>query len=98
MIPLLIYAQAADLVTFAFAAGAIGFHGNEYGALANAMYDFGGIPAIAFTKIVIVVMFAVLAASFRRKYPALGGILIGIGFSMGTFGALANVAALAVSV
>lgn len=93
VIPLLLYAQAVDLVTFGFAAGALGIEG-EYNPLAGFIYTHAGLVGVAAYKIGVVAAFAYLALSWKvfTRFLAITGIIIG------TIGALTNVASLAVSV
>lgn len=94
MIPLLLYAQAADLATFAIAVNTLGFAGNEYGIFANIIYPHFGLLGIYVGKIGIVAAWTYGAATWRRftTFLAVAGIVIG------TLGTLTNVASLAVSV
>lgn len=94
MIPLLLYAQSGDLITFAIAVQTLGFEGNEYGLFANLVYPHFGMLGIYAGKIIGVAGFAYGAVAWRRftTLLAIAGIV------MGTLGILTNVASLAVSV
>ena len=98
MIPLLIYAQMADLVTLLFAADALGFEGNEYGPLAQVLYGSFGMAGVAAAKIAFLTAFVAIGISWRQKHPRFFATMVGFAIVMGTTGALINVAALAVSV
>lgn len=99
MIPLLLYSQLVDLVTFLFAESAIGFEG-EYGVLANVIYDAAGVFGIAVLKVVLVLLITIIVWAFyqlpRTRWLAHFGAAVGI--FIGTAGMLTNVASLAVSV
>lgn len=97
MIPILIYAQGCDLITFLIAADTLGFEGNEYGVLANAIYHSAGIAGIAVVKVLLVALIVIVIASLppsaqgMKRFGALFAIVLG------TLGAFVNVMALAVA-
>lgn len=97
MIPLLIYAQAADLATFGFAASALPIQG-EYNILVPAI----GVIGTILVKIILVAVFALftlhLLSGEHRGRRRMGCTLAITGILVGTVGMLSNVAALAVSV
>ena len=93
MIPLLLYAQSADLITFAFTASALGISG-ESNPIASIIYTHAGILGIALYKVGIVAAWTTAALTWH-KFTTL---LVVIGIVMGTLGTLTNVASLAVSV
>ena len=98
MIPFLIYSQLADLVTFLFAASAIGIDG-EYGLLSKAVYPLFGIAGVVVGKVLLVIGVSVYAGYWIRQGSHRFGAILGtIGIIIGTLGTLTNVASLAVSV
>ena len=93
MIPLLLYAQSTDLVTFGFTAAALGI-GGESNPIAALIYSTTGILGVAFYKMAVVAAYAYLAVTWHR----FGTLIAVVGIVIGSLGTLTNVAALAVSV
>lgn len=97
MIPLLLYAQATDLITFMLAVTALGI-GGEINPLAHLLYGNAGLLGIAAFKAGIIGIVALAIVPLRKKRPRLFGGVAVFGIIFGSVGALANVASLAVSV
>lgn len=98
MIPLLLYAQAIDLVTFTLATTTLGFEGNEYGPYAVVIYPHFGLAGVLVGKIAAVASFVYAAFAWRHTWLKFTRILAILGIVIGTIGMLTNVVALAVMV
>ena len=97
MIPLLVYAQLADLITFLFTASVLNIDG-EYGLLSKAIYPYFGLMGVVVGKVFLVAAVSVYSSYWLQRRNRLGPVLCVIGIVIGTLGTLTNVASLAVSV
>ena len=94
-------AQLLDLVTFDQMIHRVGA-GAEANPLVSAIFDAGGMPAVAITKVVVIaVVVAVVAALADRPTSRLArtliAVILGIGILAGMVGGVSNAAAIALS-
>lgn len=95
MIPILIYAQLADLITALFAVSALGIT-EEWNPVAVSFYGQGGLLGLTGFKLAPLPILVFFSIRWQGRPPSY--LLAGFGILAGTIGALVNVAALAVSV
>ena len=91
-------AQLLDLATFAEMMRRVG-PGAEANPLVAAMFDTGGMPAVAIAKVALTAIVAAVVAALAKRptsrvATALVGIVIGVGIVAGLVGGASNTAAI----
>jgi hypothetical protein len=91
-------AQLLDLATFAEMIRRVG-PGAEANPLVAAMFDFGGMPAVAIAKVALTAIVAAVIAALAKRpasrlATALVGIVVAAGIVAGLVGGVTNTAAI----